>query len=170
LFLRTSLGLDRYVLNSAGVIVDSGTTLMITPLKVTNALKQRFSSMCAQTNLVGICNATAGKSLWEGYCFPMTDAQIAQFPNVSVTLKGTSALVIPPQAYIFEGAGVPGMSSFSCSFPLSSPSLFLLFFFAFSHHRHHHRHCHRHSHHPPTHTRPCSGKRFQQNNPFLGSL
>jgi len=107
-----SLGVSRYDLNENGVIVDSGTTLFIVSEQVNKALEARFNAMCSSTNLVGICNVTSGKSLFDGECYSMTEEQIALFPNISTTLKGTSALNIPPQAYLWEGAGIEGMYCF----------------------------------------------------------
>jgi hypothetical protein len=107
-----SLGISHFDLNENGVIVDSGTTLFIVSSKVNKALEARFNAMCSTTNLVGICNVTSGKSLFDGYCYSMTTDDIALFPNISTTLKGTSALNVPPQAYLWEGAGIEGMYCF----------------------------------------------------------
>jgi len=104
-----SLGISKFDLNENGVIVDSGTTLIIVSKKVNEALITRFTAMCSKTNLPGVCNVTAGKSLFDGYCYSMTDEQVALFPNISTTLKDTSALNVPPQAYLWEGAGIEGM-------------------------------------------------------------
>jgi hypothetical protein len=106
-----SLGISKLSLNSNGVIVDSGTTLFLVSKKVMEAIQARMVAMCSSSvNLPGVCNSTATETLFNGYCFPMTDSDIALFPNVSTTLKDMSApLVIPPQAYLWEGAGIEGV-------------------------------------------------------------
>jgi len=38
----------------------------------------------------------------------MTAAQVAQYPSLSVTLDGTTDLAIPQEAYLWQGAGLPG--------------------------------------------------------------
>jgi len=103
-----SLGISSYDLNANGVIADSGTTLFIVSQQVMSAIQMRFISMCSHTLLVGVCSPD-GKTLFDGFCFPMTHAQVAQFPNITTTLQGTHPLIIPPQAYLWEGVGEAGV-------------------------------------------------------------
>jgi hypothetical protein len=107
-----SLGVSHWDLNINDVIVDSGTTLVITNKKLNDAFTARLQGMCDKTPLVGICNATVGKTLFDGYCYNMSEADVAMFPNVSTSLKGTGQLVIPPKAYLWEGTNEPGMYCF----------------------------------------------------------
>ena len=74
---RKSLGVSKFDLNENGVIVDSGTTLLIVSEKVNKALIALFNSMCSSTNLVGVCNVTTGKSLFDGYCYSMTPDDVS---------------------------------------------------------------------------------------------
>jgi len=107
---NVTLGLTAGTLNSNGVIVDSGTTLVIVSKRVLSGIKTHLTSFCETKNLVGICNATAGKSLFDGYCFPMTASDVSAFPPISTTLKGlTHALVMRGTEYLWEGAGEEGV-------------------------------------------------------------
>eukprot|EP01111_Echinosteliopsis_oligospora_P006027 TRINITY_DN1995_c0_g1_i1.p1 TRINITY_DN1995_c0_g1~~TRINITY_DN1995_c0_g1_i1.p1 ORF type:complete len:413 (-),score=127.06 TRINITY_DN1995_c0_g1_i1:8-1246(-) len=107
-----SLGLSRFSLNEDGVIVDSGTTLFIVTSKMMKVIQARLLAMCDTVNLVGICNTTSKQTMFDGYCFPMTDDQVALYPNISTTLKGISPLVMQPQDYLWEGAGEAGVWCF----------------------------------------------------------
>jgi len=106
----TSLGLSHGTLNDNGVIVDSGTTLVILPEKVMAAVTAKLTALCAKNpELPGVCNFTKGQSLFDGYCYPMTTEQVDLFPSVSITLEGTSQLVMEPQAYLWQGTGTAGV-------------------------------------------------------------
>ncbi len=74
--LRISLGVSKFWLNQNGVIADTGTTLLIVSKKVMAGIQSNFATICKTTDLVGVCNATTGKTLFDGYCYPMTDAQV----------------------------------------------------------------------------------------------
>jgi len=106
-----SLGVSKFWLNQNGVIADSGTTLFIVNKRVMTGITAALTALCSPTvQLPGVCSLqNATESLFTGYCFPMTDDQIALFPNISTSLKDmNSQIVIPPQAYLWEGAGIEG--------------------------------------------------------------
>jgi len=113
-----SVGVSKFDLNSQGVIADSGTTLFIVSKKVMDAVQTHLVSLCSSTNnLPGVCNSTATETLFNGYCFPMNQSQINMFPNISTSLKDMkSQIVIPPQAYLWEGAGIEGVFCFGLQY------------------------------------------------------
>eukprot|EP01125_Pyxidicula_operculata_P019143 TRINITY_DN691_c1_g1_i4.p1 TRINITY_DN691_c1_g1~~TRINITY_DN691_c1_g1_i4.p1 ORF type:complete len:407 (+),score=88.80 TRINITY_DN691_c1_g1_i4:2416-3636(+) len=96
-----SLGISEKVLNGEfGALVDSGTTLIILPQQVFTAVQKSIYSVCSTYNLPGVCNVTAGNSLFDGYCFEMTAQDIAAFPTFSVKATGTTDLVIQGRSYL----------------------------------------------------------------------
>jgi len=103
-----SIGVSWYDINWNGVIVDSGTTLVIVPSDVLDALHQSFLALCPTVNLVGVCNVDKGKSLFDQLCFPMTQDQVNQFPTLDFPLKNIATLPLSPQYYLWQGAGIPG--------------------------------------------------------------
>jgi len=98
----TSLGISATTLNGQfGALVDSGTTLMIIPDDAFNALKLKMTALCATVTLPGVCNPPAGQSLFDGYCYQMTPADIAKFPDFAVSAKGlTTDLAVPASIYL----------------------------------------------------------------------
>jgi len=103
-----SLNVTAEDLNWDGVIVDSGTTLLIVPYWVMNPIIAYMKSLCSKTPLVGICGVQPGKGLFDGACFPMTPAQVAMFPPMTFAFQGVSGLSITPDDYLWQGTGVPG--------------------------------------------------------------
>jgi len=104
-----TLGVSQYDLNYNGVIVDSGTTLLIIPSWVMTPLKKAFLDMCSTVHLVGICGVKSGQSLFDGQCYPMTAPQVAAFPPMQLAFPGINSLAIMPSDYLWQGAGVPGV-------------------------------------------------------------
>ena len=107
-FGSQSIGVSSWDLNENGVIVDSGTTLFIVTTDVMTAINATLYSLCKTTNLIGICNAPKGQTLFDGQCFNMTSAQTAQFPTLTLTLDGLGDLTVQPTDYLWQGAGIPG--------------------------------------------------------------
>jgi hypothetical protein len=58
--------------------------------------------MCNKTNLVGVCNTPSGQTLFDGYCFEMSDAQRAAFPPINFYLPGVPNLTVNGPDYLFE--------------------------------------------------------------------
>eukprot|EP01124_Arcella_intermedia_P008645 TRINITY_DN154_c0_g1_i1.p1 TRINITY_DN154_c0_g1~~TRINITY_DN154_c0_g1_i1.p1 ORF type:complete len:441 (+),score=70.18 TRINITY_DN154_c0_g1_i1:55-1323(+) len=102
-----SLGLSSYDLNYDGVIVDSGTTLLIVDTQILGAIQKVLVSNCTQNPLVGVCNVAAGQGLFDGKCFNLTDQQVSAFPPLTLMLQGTKGLTISPFDYLWQGTGVP---------------------------------------------------------------
>lgn len=86
----------------ADAIVDSGTTLLIMPDAPYNTLVSRVKAMCSSVNLPGVCNVQSGKSIFDGYCYRMTDAQIKSFPVLAALVPGWGQLTINPHNYIIS--------------------------------------------------------------------
>jgi hypothetical protein len=64
--------------------------------------------LCPGTNLTGVCDVPTGKSLFDGTCYPMTDAQVKAFPDLTLVLdKIPKGLSIPPSDYLWQGTGTP---------------------------------------------------------------
>jgi hypothetical protein len=109
LFGGMTIGVSSYDLNYYGVIVDSGTTLLIVDSQIFQAIEKLFMTNCTQNPLVGVCNVTKGEGLFDGKCFTMTNAQVADFPPLTLKLKGIpNGLTITGFDYLWQGTGVPG--------------------------------------------------------------
>lgn len=111
LFGGVSLGISAYDLNWNGVIVDSGTTLIIVDQQINAAIQKLFYSYCPTVKLPGICGLPLNASLFGNQCFQMTNQQVNQFPNMTISMYNENAnfpLTISPSDYLWQGAGVPG--------------------------------------------------------------
>jgi hypothetical protein len=105
---NNSIGISAWDLNWNGVIVDSGTTLLIVSTQIMTAIQNEITSLCAKTPLVGVCNVPSNQTLFDGLCYPMTAAQVNQFPTLSIKFETAGYLSILPQDYLWQGAGIPG--------------------------------------------------------------
>lgn len=88
--------------------MDSGTTLFVVTNLVMNAIKQYFTNMCATNPLVGVCSAPKGQSIFDGYCFPMTTAQVNAYPALTLNIPGWGDVTWESSFYLWQGAGIPG--------------------------------------------------------------
>eukprot|EP01113_Clastostelium_recurvatum_P033372 TRINITY_DN43_c0_g1_i1.p1 TRINITY_DN43_c0_g1~~TRINITY_DN43_c0_g1_i1.p1 ORF type:complete len:444 (-),score=82.36 TRINITY_DN43_c0_g1_i1:170-1480(-) len=124
----SSLGFSAFTLNANGVIVDSGTTWIIfSDKKIWTKFQDSITSLCSKYHLPGVCNATTGKTLFDGYCYNMTQQDVSNFPNISVTLKGiTPALTVQAVDYIYQGAGIPGVYCMGIGFINDSEIPFII--------------------------------------------
>jgi len=104
----TTIGVSSYDLNYYGVIVDSGTTLLIVDTQIFQAIEKVLTNNCSSNPLVGVCNVTTGQGLFNGKCVNLTDEQVAAFPTLTLKLKGTNGLTITGSDYLWQGTGVPG--------------------------------------------------------------
>jgi len=107
---NVSLGLSPFWdLNANGVIVDSGTTLFIVNSDILDALQKAITAYCPKVDLVGVCNATQGKTIFDGTCFPMTDQDREAFPDINIVLYEGPFLTMKGPDYLFEGTNVTGV-------------------------------------------------------------
>lgn len=90
-----------------GTVVDSGTTDIVMPRSAYLALKSSFLRMCSNTKLKGICSTDSTHTLFDGYCYGMTAAELAMFPAIQIVLgeqeKSRILLTVPPQQYLVSG-------------------------------------------------------------------
>ena len=101
--------LDYNVTDFNHALIDSSTTRLLLPKTPYNALIDRIKSMCATTHLVGVCNAPAGQSIFDGLCFPMTDGEVKKFPVITPLVSGwDDTLAINPHDYLIPGSSTPG--------------------------------------------------------------
>jgi DNA-directed RNA polymerase subunit RPC12/RpoP len=103
-----SLNLPIIDYNRGGAIVDSGTNDFYVGNKVYNAIKQVFLNNCSQSNLYGVCTGVSSpsKTIFDGVCFTMTQAQVNAYPNLEVVLGDPSNMVklsVAPSAYVVTG-------------------------------------------------------------------
>jgi len=103
-----TIGVSSYDLNYYGVIVDSGTTLIIVDTQILTAIQKVLTANCTTHPLVGVCNVTTGNGLFDGKCFNLTNEQVSDFPPLTLVLQGTKGLTISPFDYLWQGTGVPG--------------------------------------------------------------
>jgi len=96
-----SVGSTTVLSGPGTIIVDSGTTLILLQTNAYQAFENALNGMCSTTSLVGVCNVNNGQSLFTSFCFPMTTNQIDEFPNITVSITGISALTIAPSGYLF---------------------------------------------------------------------
>eukprot|EP01127_Copromyxa_protea_P017312 TRINITY_DN5258_c2_g1_i1.p1 TRINITY_DN5258_c2_g1~~TRINITY_DN5258_c2_g1_i1.p1 ORF type:complete len:395 (-),score=67.82 TRINITY_DN5258_c2_g1_i1:21-1205(-) len=95
-----SLGLAPPVYNTKHCIVDSGTPQVTLPPSVFQAIETVFKQNCTKSNLHGVCDAPAGKTLFDGACFTFTPEQMAQLPTFTFIFGGGLPLVYHPAAYL----------------------------------------------------------------------
>jgi len=102
-FNGQSLNVPLSVYNAApGCIVDSGTTLFLLPTQAFNTLVSTFSGYCSSVNLIGICGAVSGQTLWDNYCYSMAPSDRAKFPDLQIYVSGTSTpIVVSSNQYLY---------------------------------------------------------------------
>jgi len=79
------------------VILDSGTNILLLPTQAYNSMKSIFVKNCAKNPLVGVCGS--GPTIFDGTCFPLTAAQRAAYPSLTVNLHGAT-LTVPQTSYL----------------------------------------------------------------------
>ena len=97
---EVSLNVSSDVYNDGGSIVDSGTTDFLLPTPAYEAMFTVLSSNCGNVNLVGVCGESYSGSLWGGYCFRMTEAQVQAYPPIEIRIANDVVLFVPPEHYI----------------------------------------------------------------------
>jgi hypothetical protein len=99
----TSIGLSPTTLNSQMVILDSGTTLISIPEFILQPYFNILYGMCNNVNLVGICNAPSGQSIFEGYCYKMSASDMQKYPSMNIYVNGISSpFTLSPQYLFFS--------------------------------------------------------------------
>lgn len=96
-----SFGVSQSVYNLGGAIFDSGTTEFLMPASAYSAFKSLLQKNCTSNPLVGVCDA-GSRTIFDGYCFQLTAAQIAAYPPIVIHF-GSSTLSVPPQNYLLDG-------------------------------------------------------------------
>eukprot|EP00456_Euglypha_rotunda_P023745 TRINITY_DN19630_c0_g1_i4.p1 TRINITY_DN19630_c0_g1~~TRINITY_DN19630_c0_g1_i4.p1 ORF type:complete len:415 (-),score=45.09 TRINITY_DN19630_c0_g1_i4:44-1288(-) len=69
-------------------ILDSGTNILLLPTPAYNSVATILKNNCTQNPLVGVCNTSS--TIFDGSCFPLTQAQINQYPPIQVNLDGAT--------------------------------------------------------------------------------
>lgn len=90
----------------ANAIVDSGTTLMYLPSKPYRTLISALENMCSHTKLAGVCDVRAGHTIFDGFCYSMTDDEVDDFPTLGLKIQGVNNVEVLPTAYLvsYQGA------------------------------------------------------------------
>jgi hypothetical protein len=87
-------------------IIDSGTTLVYLRTDAYNQFVSELNSLCKQKkSLPGVCSVQNDESLFTGYCFTMTSAEIANFPDIIFTLDTAGNVSLPSSTYLLPQEG-----------------------------------------------------------------
>lgn len=101
-----SIGVPPIIYNNPaydGTVIDSGTNVLLLPSVAFTALKTTFRSMCTTQNLYGTCGRNASHTIFDnGLCFPMTEAQRAQYPPLTLTFDPNTRVTMSYKEYIIE--------------------------------------------------------------------
>eukprot|EP00998_Keelungia_sp_KM082_P003496 NODE_1434_length_1334_cov_70.681856_g1421_i0.p1 GENE.NODE_1434_length_1334_cov_70.681856_g1421_i0~~NODE_1434_length_1334_cov_70.681856_g1421_i0.p1 ORF type:complete len:403 (+),score=89.22 NODE_1434_length_1334_cov_70.681856_g1421_i0:60-1268(+) len=84
-------------------ILDTGTNVLLLPTKAYDSMKAAFLDMCASKKLAGICDQPKNETLFEGHCFPLTAAEVAEYPDITLNVGDASnpvALTMVPTDYL----------------------------------------------------------------------
>ena len=100
-----SIGVPAATLNKGDVIVDSGTTLIYLSSTPYNALKTSFLNSCPSSGLVGVCDVNSQRTIFDGYCVSLTQAQVNAYPPITIKFGQSSpiSLNILPSTYLQQG-------------------------------------------------------------------
>uniref|UniRef100_A0A6B2L7J0 Peptidase A1 domain-containing protein n=1 Tax=Arcella intermedia TaxID=1963864 RepID=A0A6B2L7J0_9EUKA len=104
-----SLGLAPETLNQNGVIIDSGTTLIIVNQFIFDQFRYTLEEMCERVYLKGVCGSLRNSSLFDGKCYHMTQQDLFQFPALTFHFQDTEGISILGQQYLWQGSGVEGV-------------------------------------------------------------
>jgi hypothetical protein len=69
--------------------LDSGTNVLLLPDEAFQPLKQLFVNNCTANPLKGVCSGD-DKTLFDGYCFQLTQQDIDAFPTLQLQLDVTN--------------------------------------------------------------------------------
>jgi len=101
-----TIGLTQSQLNNAGVIVDSGTTLIALDDAVYTKFFNQLSSLCSSgVNLKGVCGQSEASSIFHNP-FALSSSDISDYPTLQFVVpcsKGNcTTLDVPPQIWIVQ--------------------------------------------------------------------
>jgi len=86
-----TLSVSQKVLNGKfGALVDSGTTLIVLPQTVFDAVEAAMKAVCSTYKLPGVCGVSQKDSIFAGNCFDMTQDDKDHFPDFGVKVTGIS--------------------------------------------------------------------------------
>lgn len=72
-----------------------GTNILLLPTEAFDSMKTVFLELCTTNTLTGICNVDKHSTLFDGKCFNMTTADIAKFPNFTLSMPGVDLSMSP---------------------------------------------------------------------------
>ena len=98
-----AVGKDVPVGNAA--ILDTGTNILLVPKSLLAPLQ---AAMCADTSLAS-CN-----DLWADTCLPLSDAQLAAYPPMSLNLDNGVKLAMTAKDYLLLGSPLAGAAGNYC--------------------------------------------------------
>ena len=97
------LGGQQVYTDEPQVIIDSGTNILLLPDETFSSMKKLFLGMCSSQNqLHGICDVGSTETLFDGKCFDFTAAQIAAFPNITISVPSIDLVMTPKNYILFE--------------------------------------------------------------------
>ena len=86
-------------------ILDTGTNILLLPDEAYASMKSNFLELCASgAKLKGICDTENKTStLFDGKCFELTEADIAEYPSFHITLESGYQLEMKNIDYLLKG-------------------------------------------------------------------
>jgi len=106
---------------SSNAIVDSGTNILLLPDELYGPLDSTFQSLCSKINLPYICKTK--KSFFDGYCYPLTQQQIDEFPSIELNIDGVP-LIMSGEDYLLEEQ--PGSNNYCLAILNTGPGGFII--------------------------------------------
>eukprot|EP00009_Paramoeba_aestuarina_P001226 CAMPEP_0201507170 /NCGR_PEP_ID=MMETSP0161_2-20130828/916_1 /ASSEMBLY_ACC=CAM_ASM_000251 /TAXON_ID=180227 /ORGANISM="Neoparamoeba aestuarina, Strain SoJaBio B1-5/56/2" /LENGTH=375 /DNA_ID=CAMNT_0047901463 /DNA_START=310 /DNA_END=1434 /DNA_ORIENTATION=- len=95
-----SLGVSSSTYNRGGAIVDSGTTDFCIPDAAYQSLYDNLHDNCNHVNLVGVCGVSYSKSIFNGYCYKMTQAEVQAYPSIEIKMDNNVKIFVPSQYWV----------------------------------------------------------------------
>jgi len=123
------LGVPSKDYNEGLTTIDSGTTAAYIPNKAMNKIKELIMKNCTHNNLRGVCDVSKDKTVFDGYCFEMTQAEASKYPTIQLIAGESNPITIdfPWNSYIVPGFcsnNAHYSSSFTAGGPTGSGTLF----------------------------------------------
>jgi cathepsin D len=98
-------------------ILDTGTNILLLPDEAYASMKSQFLGLCKEgAKLKGICDAgDEKKTLFDGECFELSDADVSDFPSFYITLENGYQLAMNNFDYLLKGdVRAKGNKSLTC--------------------------------------------------------
>ena len=83
-------------------VVDTGSILSYLPEKIFSQIKSTFFKFCNSESLPGLCNEDNSRTIFEGFCFAISEEQFNAFPDLSLYF-GNTIITFPPSQYLVDG-------------------------------------------------------------------